>query len=74
MIAGLIVATLITLTLFLVVAILVRYFQATADIRKLLREVQAIRDVVESDYDEKYRKPKPAITHQLGPAPPTVQN
>ena len=48
------------LPLFLAVAILLRFFQATGDIRKLLREVEDIRDLVATDFEAKHRKPPAA--------------
>lgn len=41
------------LPLFLLIAVLMRYFQATGDIRKLLKEVQEIRLMAEEDYRSK---------------------
>ena len=38
------------LPLFLLIAVLVRYFQATGDVRKLLRGVQELRLMAEEDY------------------------
>lgn len=52
-IAGVILLVVTVLPLFLFIAVLVRYFQATGDIRKLLKEVQDLRIMAEEDYRSK---------------------
>lgn len=49
------------LPLFLLIAVLVRYFQATGDIRKLLREVQDLRLMADEDYRAKALTPQPPM-------------
>lgn len=56
------------LPLFLLIAVLVRYFQATADIRKLLREVQELRLMAEEDYRARRNGAGPTAPPQLPPA------
>ncbi|MFO7244881.1 MAG: hypothetical protein DIU73_008390 [Actinomycetes bacterium] len=53
------------LPLFLLIAVLVRYFQATGDIRKLLREVQELKLMAEEDYRAKRSVPGPPAPPQL---------
>jgi hypothetical protein len=55
------------LPLFLLIAVLVRYFQATGDIRKLLHEVRELRFMAEEDYRSR------ALTPQR-PMPPRQVN
>ena len=54
------------LPLFLLIAVLVRYFQATGDIRKLLREVQELRLMAEEDYRAKRSVTGPTPGRELG--------
>lgn len=56
------------LPLFLLIVVLVRYFQATGDIRKLLREVQELRLMAEEDYRAKRGVAGPTAPPQLPPA------